>query len=276
MKKRSCLIAVFCLTLSLLAGCRSSAEAAPTATALPVINAVEVTKATTPTVPEMTEPKTTAPTEPKKSFEAQFTILAENAPMWLQQEEKEPTWYAVTDLDGNGQLEIIASVCRGTGLFSTSNFYEVNESKGTLEPLLFDMGESDSQPDLIYGAVEYWVDDAESVTWYIFTDALRNGPAEHDEVRFALSKWGSGILAEPICSKHTAVSNNWGDMTDTFFDGNGNEISYNDYSNLPAARFPGCRHGLRAFGWFTPEAGNNLTQLIRDSYQAFAEENSIG
>lgn len=279
MKKRTFRAAVLCLTLCLLTGCAGRSPSAPasasttaptsaavpaaTTATLPVIDAVEVTRATEPTAPESVPEK-------------QIAILVKNADLWLWKDEFNPVQYAVTDLDGNGQLEIIASVCRGTGLFSASRFFEVNESKGTLETLVFDMDETESQPDLMYDTVEYWADDAEAVTWYRFTDILRNGAAEHYEVQYALCKQGGSILAEPICSMSAIVSDSWGDAEETYYDAEGNTISANDYFNLPAAHFQGCRHGLRGFGWFTPGSGDDLKQLLRESCRTFLENNSIG
>ena len=63
-------------------------------------------------------------------YKKQIDVIMNNIDMWnLYTEDNtyNPYGYAITDLDQNGRLEIIASSCQGTGLYTYSNYYEVNE-----------------------------------------------------------------------------------------------------------------------------------------------------
>ncbi len=80
----------------------------------------------------------------------QVKRIAEDRELWLtaDPEQADGMLYAVTDLNENGRLELIATITEGTGLFSTIRFYEMNESFSGLEELEYTFGESHSEPDI--------------------------------------------------------------------------------------------------------------------------------
>ena len=54
------------------------------------------------------------------NYGSQLQLIADNTAVWMGDTEliAEPFFYAVTDLDQNGRLEIIQSSCQGTGLYT--------------------------------------------------------------------------------------------------------------------------------------------------------------
>ena len=66
------------------------------------------------------------------NVEKQIDVIMNNIDTWNLSTDEDiyaPYGYAITDLDQNGRLEIIASSCQGTGIYTYSNYYEVNESR---------------------------------------------------------------------------------------------------------------------------------------------------
>ena len=65
------------------------------------------------------------------NVDEQIDLIVNNYSMWTMKTDDDtnkPYSYVVTDLDQNGRLEIIASTCQGTGIYTYSNWCE--NSKG--------------------------------------------------------------------------------------------------------------------------------------------------
>lgn len=123
--------------------------------------------------PESTDtPDDTAeqPTASDFDPEHQLAVIYENRADWYTV-DLEMGSYTVTDLDQNGKLEVVTSVCVGSGLFSTTDIWEVNgDALVKCERL---MDEFESQADLVVSeTVAYAVDGGWS---YIFYDTVRMG-----------------------------------------------------------------------------------------------------
>ena len=122
------------------------------------------------------------PEEPAVSGEPedQVKLIAENKDLWLVTDvnEADQYQYAVTDLDENGRLELIATITEGSGQFSTTHFYEVSEDFSKLEPLEYAYGETHSEPDIgWYNALRCYK--GEYGNFVIAMDEMRNGYAEN-------------------------------------------------------------------------------------------------
>ena len=110
----------------------------------------------------------------------QVKLIAENRDLWLVTEgnEAEETQYAVTDLDENGRLELIATITEGSGQFSATKFWEVSEDHSELLPLDYTFGETHSEPDIgWYNSFRCYK--GELGNFVVAMDEMRNGYAEH-------------------------------------------------------------------------------------------------
>ena len=81
------------------------------------------------------------------SPEDQIAAIVANKDLWLDTETVYTPFYAVTDLDGNGCLELIRCV-PGDDWWSTDTFFAVSEDGKELKELTFPFGEGYSHPDL--------------------------------------------------------------------------------------------------------------------------------
>ena len=80
----------------------------------------------------------------------QLAVIARTRNQWVNDPDYADEMYqfAIADLDHDGRLELIVSNCGGTGIYTYSRFYRVEEN-GTLKELKTSFVEGDSQPDLI-------------------------------------------------------------------------------------------------------------------------------
>ena len=86
-----------------------------------------------PSVTEVSAAETAPASEDaavSEEISAQLSLIAANASVWVQDASYGTVYqYTVTDLDQNGRLEVIAASLQGTGLYTYSCFFEVNEAR---------------------------------------------------------------------------------------------------------------------------------------------------
>ena len=109
----------------------------------------------------------------------QVKLIAANRDLWLVTDPSQADFmsYAVTDLDGNGRLELIATITEGTGRFSTTQFWEVSEDFTELKPVEYLFGETHSEPD-INGHESFRSYKGELGNFIVAMDEMANGYAE--------------------------------------------------------------------------------------------------
>lgn len=136
---------------------------------------------------------------PQAQEEEQLAIFAKYYDDWKVMEEDDWWGYAVTDLDQDGNWEIIASECHGTGHYTTTYIYETDsyhapflpvcsetssEAERTLEllshgrplgtcPLLAPNQEMSDAPQ----AYPVYYDEGQDVYYYIYEDSISNSGA---------------------------------------------------------------------------------------------------
>ena len=212
------------------------------------------------------EPESPAPSEDKLSFPAQLQLIADNVKQWALAPDfaDDRTGYAVTDLDNNGQLELIAANQGGTGHYTYAAFYEVNPDGTTLESLAYDFPEGSSQPDLMDTdpIPLFWGGKSGAFT-YIFRDWLKATAAEYYESLWALTLQNGTITTEPLGTKETVYGNDG--ETVRYTDGKGNSISAAEYENLAAAAYPDHTQSASAIHWLIFNRDASILTLDADT-----------
>lgn len=127
--------------------------------------------------------------EDTNHIQEQLNLIADQLGQCLAPADyaNDANYYAVTDLDQNGRLELIVANVGGTGMYTYSTFYEVNESLDGVTVCLDHFQEGDSQADLISDEVPAYLDKTTGTIYYIFEDLLKNGAAEYYENKRALT-----------------------------------------------------------------------------------------
>ncbi|MBE5949881.1 MAG: hypothetical protein E7261_12815 [Lachnospiraceae bacterium] len=193
------------------------------------------------------QPTEQIPNEPQ-SINAQLELIADNIEKlqlfheWVDAVNR----YAVTDLDQNGRLELIASNMGGTGAYTYSRFYEVNETYDELVEYDIGFDEGHSQPDIIVENVDMYYDATGNIFYYIERDTIKESTTEYHSFLYSMSLSDGKLVTAPLS-----------DMIETYYDNyrviykdsTGKEITKAEYDVLVANAFKGCDKYGANFGW---------------------------
>lgn len=204
----------------------------------------------------------------------QLMVIAANKEVWMPNPEyaNDISRYAITDLDWNGRYEIIVCNHGGTGQYTYSRFFEVNENLDGLTVCETDFVEGDSEPDLIFETQLNTYIDTNGAYHYAVYDSLKNGAAEYYENYRALTLKDGKITTVPIAYKSTLYEAE----NISFTDAEGNEISEEDYKSAADRYFAGYQKTVTALGWQEvselAEAPEEIAAQLKISVQIFTEK----
>lgn len=175
-------------------------------------------------------------------LEEQRRILEENRGLWaFEEEEYSPDWYyAFTDLDRNGLLEVLAASTQGSGIFTYAHFYEVLPDGSGIRNLYHADAEAvrmDDWPEIILESIPSYYDKDTDRYYYICTNNVRDGAAHTISRPAALCLKDGAAEWEYLAMKETNVTEE-GEQT-TWLDGSGNPITEEEYNSIVENRFAG-------------------------------------
>jgi hypothetical protein len=197
------------------------------------------------------------------AYDDQLRLIAAQAAVWMGDTEvvAEPFFYAVTDLDQNGRLEIIQSSCQGTGLYSYTSMWEVSADGTELVPCQLSIAEGESQPDIIADPDMVYFDKAQDCYFYIFRDEIRNGAAEHYQSRIALSLQ-DGVVTTTLLGQSSTIYASGGETAvTTYTDADGNTIDEDAYNSSAENTFAGLTAMEATIGWTDYTVSAQLAEL---------------
>lgn len=234
-----------------------------------------------------------------KELQSQLICILDNKDVWLkgagqplEEEQREVVqkniwYYMVSDLDQNGRLEIVCSMIEAEGQYSTSYFYEVNESATGLTPIPYEEAvENESEPDLIANGTDVYYDPEKQIYSYIEEDVVRAGTTDSYIAKSAISI-RDGEVHNRILMYAKDSPDYMGTYT-IYTDSYGNRIRESKYSDA-GRYFEGCEKKRASFAWFvieyelmenSKEASDEavleedirLLEQLKDSYEGFLLE----
>jgi hypothetical protein len=212
----------------------------------------------------------------------QVLLMADNIDLWAAPEEYiyDVYHYTVTDLDGNGRLELIISNIGGTGIYTYSKFYEVNETCDGLNVCEHMIREGDSEADIAADTVAGYYDPQSDIMYYIFDDLLRNGAAEYYDNKRALYLEDGRINEILLAYKATIYTNPDTEPEITCQDKDRNVISEEEYEEIADRYFADLEKKKVSFDWnrfFQKDevrdlSRDDLVEMLMKSYEAFKIE----
>lgn len=202
-----------------------------------------------------TEPsEATAP--PPSSAEAQIQLIFSQLSSWkasAEEETAEPYYYAVTDLDRNGRLEIIAACTQGTGFYTYGKVFEVSEDFASLQECDTPCTHDQDLPEIIMDSVPASFDRDSGCYDYLFTNDTRNGAAEHYQSIVAM-RLQNGVLTCTTLANSVDLWIDEGQEEHSYAIPSGDgfqEVSASQYSSV-ISEYQSERDGFTAsFEWFT-------------------------
>ena len=220
--------------------------------------------------------ETTVPDE--RTVENQLVTIWDARETWRVLEETDGWCYAVTDLDGNGRLEILSSETHGTGNFTTLRAWEVSEDGMSLNPIAAPAEDGAGGPVLTSGFysdenpskedVETYTDGS-GITYYVQTDINKDGYAHYYETKLAVFLKDGKLDSQIIATKQTDYDENGGE-TVTCQNGAGETISEDDYETAVQRHFEGLPQKNATFGWLTCVHSEELhEEALQASWENF-------
>lgn len=185
--------------------------------------------------------------------------------------------YAITDLDQNGRLEFISTIQQGSGKYTDSYYYEVNESFNGLTDLKMTKLE-ESGADIVVDSVPVYYDLDNNIYYYIFNDVLKDGIHRYYENKRAISLKDGKLSEYMLAYKTTWYKENpsVSSPSVSYEDLDGNEISENEYNCIADITFPDFIKKEAYIYWFDIDDLdlNNLNDsvlkpILRKSYNGF-------
>ena len=202
-------------------------------------------------------------------IEPQLAVIEQNMDLWNPLEDPDayvPYFrYAVTDMDGDGRLEILATWMFGNGFGSFINLYEVNEAMDSLVEVTVEQGDFMPDFDIVQAAPIYLADgryhiivpDFSRVGWEYSATTVVSACLE--DGRLTLEKLGA-----------SATTNREDGSSDTeYYDADNRSISEKDYLKLPSEKWPKIGEGKMTFGWITYEDGQDVHEQLLASWNRF-------
>ncbi len=207
---------------------------------------------------------------------AQLELIAANRQLW-DPEQREDTYYvsgysmAVTDMNGNGRLEVITSWTMGSGSFTDYIMYEVNENVNEMNEVTIS---DDFAPDI------HWIEAAEvyrdgDSVWILFPDYLRNGINQHIQSTIALKLKNGSFETKLLGYNQSDLIPDTSEYEETYYDGTGFPISKSSYKRIGDLTFPDQEKGKMIFRWVNSSdmkddmSGKGLIAWLQESWAGF-------
>ena len=203
--------------------------------------------------------------------EKQLALLERSSSLWKMKTDATSAapYYAVTDLDKNGRLELFSAITQGTGSFTSGHLFEVDPTGTTLYEYPLVSGDGDFIPEVIVNQANCYEDASTGTFFYVFLDSTRSGSSESYTGKVSFSLKDGSVSRKDIASEYLFVEN--GNTYTVYRDGDGNTITGDKYNNSEADYFSGMTLSRQPFGWFTFD-GETLPELLASSRKVFSGE----
>ena len=190
----------------------------------------------------------------------------------LKQDASGDVWrYAVTDLNHNGCLEVVAASLHAD--YATNvKVWELNAGGTAFQELKVSVPEGESFPDLISDSADTFHDTAGDKWAYIFHDKIMLSDQDVYTVICSVVLKDGELSFNQHAIEHAEVVN--GRMNTSYTDNNGFPISADAYNSSGFNAFSTAERSNTAFGWFRIEDISEAAELA-NSYAVFTGEKEL-
>lgn len=188
----------------------------------------------------------------------------------FQQDETNRTWqYAVTDLNHDGQLELIAASLNTADHTTDVKLWEMNLKDSTFREGKITVPQNDTFPDIIAENADTYYD-KDTDTWsYMFYDNVVLSQDDVYSVKTSVTYKEERLNFTRLAIQHTMNLNGYISTTYTDFDGR--TITPEAYNSAGANAYATLEKSSTNFDWFRFADVSNVSRLA-DSYSVFDGE----
>lgn len=205
-------------------------------------------------------------------FAGQLAVIWARRESWIKESNVDAWCYAVTDLDGNGQLEILSSHTQGTGHYVTTRIWEVSPDGTSLVPVE-NPNEDGNGICLTSGyqsggreTLTCYYDSTQDRNYYIQPISTQLSVREYVETTCAVFFSRGQLGRIPLGSMTTTYD----PESLTFQDGSGNPITQEAYNALAQTAFSACTPFTTQIFWLECVADDQLTEaMLTQSWTGF-------
>ena len=197
----------------------------------------------------------------------QIKLIASEFGSLKQTDSKNTTWYyAVTDLDHNGLLELIAAAQNPQDLSTSVKIWTVSKDAGELSECRIDQSGGTSFPDILTDMLDtYHVADTD--TWYyMVTDSVMVSDTTVNTSETALNLKDGVVSYEAFAVETVIIQNGYRSVM--HLDKSGMPISAEQYNAAGANAFTGAVRSNTALEWLTADEAGDADRLT-ESYDVF-------
>ena len=227
--------------------------------------------------PAKTQTETQAPAETEaqpvsvpaselSDIDAQLKLIHENMDKLQQPTGELPWFYAVTDLNHDGCLELIAASQHPSDRSTNLKLWEVSADRKALAECKVQKDEEESFPDIMTDSVDTFHVTATDTWNYLFYDNIVLSDTEIYTSKSAFRMKDGVMSYEAFAIEHTLVEN--GTRHISYTNPDGDDISQAEYSSAGILAFDGAERSNTSFEWLTAEDAKSLVRLT-DSYAVF-------
>ena len=177
--------------------------------------------------------------------------------------------YAVTDLDHNGQLELVAAALHPVDRSNNLRVWELSAGNSSFSECRTVVPEGESFPDILSNSADTFYDAGTDTWYYIFLDHIMLSETDVYDVVCSVSMKNGAVGFTQHAISHTEVVNGY--MSTSYMDTNGVKISPDAYNDAGVNAFTGSARSSSNFGWFKFEDATDVS-VLKDSYAVFTGE----
>ena len=177
--------------------------------------------------------------------------------------------YAVTDLDHNGRLELVAAALHPVDRSNNLRAFELSADNSSFTECRTVVPEGESFPDIMSNSADTFYDAVSDTWYYIFLDHIMLSAADVYDVNCSVTMKEGAISFTQHAISHTETVN--GVMSTSYMDNNGITISPDAYNDAGVNAFAGAARSSTNFGWFKFEDATDIS-FLKDSYAVFTGE----
>lgn len=214
------------------------------------------------------------------STELQIELFAQNRETWAKAMDyaNDINCFTVVSLGYDGKLTLIVSNQEGTGLYTYSRFYQIDE-KGELKELETSFKEGDSQPDIIADQMTVYSSYSThgNLKYFIVYDMLKVSPDSYINRISSLSLTDGFVLETPLASQAVQYEGEDHSANIVSEDCNGNALTEEEYGNFADTYYSGM--GLTkqtaTMKWLDVSSLNGVSEeeakvLLGQAYEGFS------